>query len=135
MSATVLNPAIAKGSAKGRTRATEKKREQALAAAVADIAEFLRTCGVNEHAALAVALKNALGLASPDGRRALLAQLPHWSARRRSPCLRPSFFLRWKPPYATARKSRKPRTDSPRFTFARAPPSAPRRAKPTSAGS
>jgi hypothetical protein len=64
MSATVLNPAIAKGSAKGRTRATEKKREQALAAAVADIAEFLRTCGVNEHAALAVALKNALGLAS-----------------------------------------------------------------------
>ena len=64
MSATVLNPAIAKGSAKGRTRATEKKRERALAAAVEDIAEFLRTCGVNEDAARAVALKNALGLTS-----------------------------------------------------------------------
>jgi hypothetical protein len=64
MSATVLNPAIAKGSAKGRTRATEKKRERALAAAVEEIAEFLRTCGVNEDAARAVALKNALGLTS-----------------------------------------------------------------------
>jgi hypothetical protein len=62
MSATipVLNLAIAKG----RTRATEAKRELALAAAVEDIAEFLRTCGVKEDAALAVARENALGLKS-----------------------------------------------------------------------
>jgi hypothetical protein len=63
MSATtpVLNLAIAKGRMRA-SRATEKKRKLALASAVEGIAEFLMTRGVNEDAARAVALKNALGL-------------------------------------------------------------------------
>jgi hypothetical protein len=59
----VLKPAITKGRTRA-SRATEEKRELALAAAVEDIAEFLRTCGVKEDASRALALENALGLNS-----------------------------------------------------------------------